>query len=162
MSDQIRFFLNWKEYFDAREFLRASRVPIAPEKVGGGLLIAASAFLFFFSDLNLVALGALALGLIISFGIPVIRRHALKRKWEREPLYQTEQTLCFSEEGIFLQMGNIESNLSWQYYHGLLESPDGFLLLSCDEAFNFFPKRAFDGEILINEFRALALKKLKK
>jgi len=162
MSDQIRFFLNWKEYFAAREFLRASRNSFAQEKVGGVLLMVASALLYLFGYSNLVAFGALALGLIISFGIPVIRRQALKRKWEREPLYQTEQTLSFSEEGIFLQMGNIESNLSWHYYRGLLESPDGFLLLSCDEAFNFFPKRAFDGEIVINEFRALALKKLKK
>ena len=86
----------------------------------------------------------------------------MKRKWEREPLYQTEHTLSFGEEGIFLQMGNIESNLSWQYYRSVLESPDGFLLISCDDAFNFFPKRAFDGEIVINEFRVLAQKKLKK
>jgi len=160
MSGQIRFFLNWKEYFDAREFLRASRVPVTPEKGGGGLLIVAGALLYFFSDLHLAALGALALGLIISFGLPAIRRRASKRKWEREPLYQTEHTLSFSEEGIFLQMGHIESNLSWQYYRSVLESPDGFLLISCDEAFNFFPKRAFDGENLINQFRTLATAKL--
>ena len=160
MSGQISFFLNWKEYFAAREFLRASRAPVAQEKIGGGLLMVASALLYLFSNSNLATVGALALGLIFIFGIPVIRRQALKRKWEREPLYQTEQTLSFSEEGIFLQMGNIESNLSWQYYRGVLESPDGFLLISCDDAFNFFPKRAFEGENSIKEFRTLATAKL--
>ncbi|MGH9768714.1 MAG: YcxB family protein [Blastocatellia bacterium] len=156
MNGPIRFFLNWKEYFAAREFLRASRDPIAPEKVGGGLLIVASALMYLFSDLNLAAFGALALGLIIGFGVPVIRRWRAKRKWEREPLYQAEHTLSFGEEGIFLQMGHIESNLSWQYYRSVLESPDGFLLISGDDAFNFFPKRAFDGENVINQFRTLA------
>jgi hypothetical protein len=160
MSDPIRFFLNWKEYFAAREFLRASRGPVAQEKIGGGLLVVASALLYLFSYSNLASFGALALGLIISFGIPAVRRQALKRKWDREPLYQTEHTLSFGEEGIFLQMGNIESNLSWQYYRSVLESPDGFLLISCDDAFNFFPKRAFDGENPINEFRTLAIAKL--
>jgi len=162
MSGPIRFFLNWKEYFAAREFLRASSAPVAQEKIGGALLIVASALLYLFSYSILASFGALALGLIIIFGIPAIRRQALKRKWEREPLYQTEHTLSFGEEGIFLQMGNIESNLSWQYYRSVIESPDGFLLISCDEAFNFFPKRAFNGEIVINEFRALAQKKLNK
>jgi hypothetical protein len=160
MSGQIRFFLNWKEYFAAREFLRARRAPLAQENIGGGLLIVASALLYLFSYSNLAAVSALALGLIISFGIPAIRRQAMKRKWDREPLYQMEHTLSFSEEGIFLQMGNIESNLSWQYYRNVIESPDGFLLISSDDAFNFFPKRAFDGENLITEFRALATAKL--
>jgi hypothetical protein len=162
MSGQVRFFLDWKEYFAAREFLRASRTPIAPEKIGGGLLILVGALIYFFSGLNLAAFGALALGLIISFGIPAIRRQASKRKWDREPLYRMEHTLSFGEEGIFLQIGPIESNLNWQYYQSALESPDGFLLISYNDAFNFLPKRAFDGEIVINEFRALTQKKLKK
>ena len=60
MSGQIRFFLDWREYFAAREFLRASRTPVIPEKIGGGLLIAIGALLYFFSGLNLAAFGALA------------------------------------------------------------------------------------------------------
>ena len=160
MSDKIRFFLNWKEYFAALEFLRASRATVSQEKIGGGLLIVASALLYLYSDSNLAPFAALALGLFFSFGISPIRRRASKSKWEREPLYHTEHTLSFGEEVIFLQMGNIESNLSWQYYRSVLESHEGFLLISGDEAFNFFPKRAFNGESLINQFRTLATAKL--
>ncbi|MGE0132529.1 MAG: YcxB family protein [Blastocatellales bacterium] len=162
MSDQIRFFLNWQEYFGAQEFLRASRDLIAPEKVVGGLLAVSSALWYFFSDLNPAAYGGLALGLVIIFGVPAIRRWRAKHKWEREPLYHTEHTLSFSEEGIFLQMGNIESNLTWRYYRSVLESPDGFLLISGEDAFNFFPKRAFDSENMINQFRLLAWKNLNR
>jgi hypothetical protein len=161
MSHPIRFFLNWREYFVAQEFLRASRVPIAPEKVIGGLLIVSSALWFFLGGLNPGPFSGLALGLLILYGIPAIRLWASKRKWEREPLYHKEHTLSYSEEGVFLQMGQIESNLNWQYYRSVLESPDGFLLISGDDAFNFFPKRVFGGESAINQFRQLAQKKLR-
>lgn len=162
MSGQIRFFLNWQEYFSAREFLRASRNLIAPEKVVGGLIAVASALWYFLDDLNPATFGGLALGLAIIFGVPAIRRWRAKRKWEREPLYHAEHTLSFDEEGILLQMGSIESNLNWQYYQSVLESSDGFLLISGEDAFNFFPKRAFNDEKLINQFRAMAWKKLKR
>lgn len=162
MSGPIRFFLNWQEYFDAREFLRASHILIAPEKVIGGLIAVSSALWYFLSGLNPAAFGGLALGLVIIFGVPAIRRWRAKCKWEREPLYHTEHTLEFSEEGIFLQMGNIESNLNWRYYRSVLESPDGFLLITAEDAFNFFPKRAFGSENLINQFRLLAWKNLNR
>jgi hypothetical protein len=161
MSDPIRFFLNWQEYFAAQEFLRSDRNLIAPEKIIGGLLIVLSALGFFFSHLNPIAFGGLALGLAVLFGVPAGRLWASKRKWDREPLYHAEQLLSYGEEGVFLQMGNIESNLNWQYYRTVLESPDGFLLISGEDALNFFPKRAFGGESGINQFRHLAQKKLK-
>jgi hypothetical protein len=160
MSRPIRFFLTWQEYYAAQEFLRADRNLIAPEKVVGGLLMALSALGYFFSRLNPIAFGGLALGLAVMFGAPAIRLLALKRKWEREPLYHAEHTLAYGEEGVFLQMGHIESNLNWQYFRCVLESPDGFLLISGDDAVNFFPKRAFGGEPGVNQFRRLAQKKL--
>src|SRR5690348_4761365 len=99
MSNPIRFFLNWQEYFGAQEFLRASRLPVAPEKVIGGLLIVSSALWFFLGSLNPAAFSGLALGLFFIYGIPAIRLWASKRKWEREPLYHQEHTLSYSEEG---------------------------------------------------------------
>ena len=59
-------------------------------------------------------------------------------------------------------MGIIESNLDWKYYQRLIEKPDGFLLVYGNDSFNLLPKRAFADETLIQEFRALASKKLKQ
>jgi len=162
MNLSIRFFLDWQDYFAAQEFFRDSRYSIAPEKVVGGVVMVTSALWFFIDELNLAATFGLALGLIIVFGAPVVRRWASKRKWRREPLYQTEHAVSFSDEGVRFLMGHVESNLDWLYYQRLVESPEGFLLISGDDAFNFFPKRAFGGESMINEFRRLAQKKLKK
>ena len=101
-------------------------------------------------------------GLIVIFGVPLMRRWASKRKWNREPLYQTEHEIAFSDEGVYFRMGQIESNLVWHYYQRLVEGPDGFLLVYGNDSFNLLPKRAFTDDTLVQEFRALASKKLKQ
>ncbi len=162
MNDRIRFFLNWEEYFAAQEFLRRIRYPIAPEKILGGGLTLLAVLWNFFSGLTPFSAVPLAAGLAAMFGAPQLRRWASKRKWEREPLYQAEHTVSVSEEGIHFLMGRVESNLDWGYYQRMVESPGGFLLVCGHDAFNFFPKRAFGGESVINEFRALAAKKIRR
>ena len=162
MSVDLNFFLDWNEYFAAQEFFRQSRYSILPEKVIGGVLVTISAFWFFLDNLDPFAIIGLIMGLIIVFGFKHFRRWASKRKWEREPLYHTEHTISFSDEGVHFLMGHVESNLDWNYYQRMLESSDGFLLVYGDDSFNFFPKRAFTSEEMNNEFRALAMKKLKK
>lgn len=161
MTGTINFFLQWEEYFAAQEFFRRRQQPVAPEWSWGGLLIAAGLVLLFVEGLGVLAVSVLTIGLIAIFSAPWIRRSASKRKWRREPLYQTEHEVGFSPEGVYFRMGRIESNLDWQYYQHLLEKPDGFLLVYGNDSFNLLPKRAFTGETQIQEFRALATKKLK-
>jgi YcxB-like protein len=158
----INFYLKWEEYFEAQEFFRRYRYNIAPEKVIGGVLMTLSALWFFLDDLSLFAIIGLVAGLIIILAAPHLRRWDSKRKWNREPLYQTQHTVSFNEEGIYFLMGRIESNLDWRYYQWMLESSDGFLLIYGNDSFNFFPKRAFAGEGTINEFRKLVTSKLLK
>ncbi|HKX32234.1 MAG TPA: YcxB family protein [Blastocatellia bacterium] len=158
----INFFLDWEEYLKAQEFFRQSRYSLAPEKMIGGGLLAASALWFFLNNLNLLAAIGLPLGLAIIFAPPLLRRFSLKRKWRREPLYHTEHTVSFSEEGVNFLMGRVESNLRWNYYQRMLESPEGFLLIYGNDSFNLFPKRAFPNQEALATFRDLAAKKLWK
>jgi YcxB-like protein len=156
----IDFYLKWDEYFEAQEFFRRYRYSIAPEKVIGGVLLTLSALWFFLDDLSLFSIIGLVAGLAIILAVPNLRRCASKRKWNREPLYQTQHKVSFNEEGIYFLMGRIESNLDWNYYQRMLESPDGFLLIYGNDSFNFFPKRAFGGEDKISSFRTLATSRL--
>jgi hypothetical protein len=158
----IRFFLNWKEYFSAQEFFRRDRYNVSPESVIGGVLMTLSSLWFFIDDLNMLAAIGFAAGLVIFLGVPLSRRWSLKRKWKREPLYQSEHSVSFSEEGIHYLMGQVDSNLDWKYYQRLLESPEGFLLIYGNDSFNLLPKRAFASEKMIDDFRALATSKLSK
>ena len=156
----INFYLNWEEYFAAQEFFRRNQGAPAPELFRGGALIVLGLVLYLTGDLARMAGVLVLLGLLVISGAPVLRKWASRRKWDREPLFQTEHKISARDEGIHFQMGRIESNLVWQYYQRILESPDGFLLIYGDDAFNYLPKRAFANEEMINNFRALASKKL--
>lgn len=157
----IRFFLDWQEYFAAQEFFRRRRYNLAPEKIVGGLILLASALWFLLGRMPPAAVGGLALGLIIIFAAPLVRRWNSQRRWQREPLFHAEHAVSFSEEGIHFLMGQVESQLVWQYYQRWLETGAGFLFVYGNDSFSFFPKRAFASQGMIDDFRQLAAKKLK-
>jgi YcxB-like protein len=92
--------------------------------------------------------------------VPLIRRLRLKRRWEREPLLRAEHLVNFNAEGIHYLLDEIESNLDWNYYQSWAESPEGFLLISAEDVFNFIPKRAFLDETKQTEFRKFLKAKL--
>jgi YcxB-like protein len=160
----IRFFLNWDEYFAAQEFFRRHRAKLAPEHQVSGVLLLVGAVLFWMGDGAgwAIVAGAIAASVGVTTAAPWLRRQASRRKWFREPLYQTEHTVAAGDEGVYFLMGKIESNLVWQYYQRFLESPEGFLLVYSGDSFNYLPKRAFAGADSIAAFRALAAKNLKQ
>ncbi len=160
MTESIKFYLTWEEYFAAQEFFRRQHQSIAPEWVAGILLILAGAALLFFDGLGVFALVVMLLGGIVIFAGPRVRRLASNRKWQREPLFEMEHEVAFSDAGVYFRMGIIESNLDWKYYQRLIEYPEGLLLVYGNESFNFLPKRAFANENLFKEFRSLATRNL--
>jgi hypothetical protein len=73
---------------------------------------------------------------------------------------RAEHLVSFSAEGIHYLLDDIESNLDWNYYQSWAESPEGFLLISAEDVFNFIPKRAFPDEARQVEFRKFLTAKL--
>lgn len=161
MVESINFFLQWEEYFAAQEFFRRSRQSVAPERLAGGALLLVGLALLSVEGLSLLAAGVLLIGAAAFVAASPIRRWASKRKWRREPLYETEHEIAFSDDGVYFRMGVIESNLDWKYYQQLMESQDGLLMVYGNDSFNYLPKRAFADEKLFNQFRSMASKKLK-
>jgi hypothetical protein len=156
----INFSLDWEEYFAAQEYFLYSRSRLTPEYLQGGALILVGAVLFSMGDRALLPATAMILGLAVIFFTPYVRRWASRRKWFREPLFHTLHQVSASEDGVYFRMGIIESNLVWHYYQRFTESPDGFLLIYGNDSFNYLPKRAFASPEMIDQFRALAAKKL--
>ena len=162
MAESINFFLQWEEYFAAQEFFRRSRQSVAPEWLAGGALLLVGLAMLFVEGLSWLAAVVLVVGALVILAAPLIRRWASKRKWQREPLYETEHEVAFRDEGVYFRMGVIESNLDWKYYQRVMESPNGLLVVYGNDSFNFLPKRAFANEKLLDEYRSLATSKLKQ
>jgi len=160
MSIELNFFLQWNEYYAALELFRRQRGTIPSDKVVGGLLMLLGVVIWLIVGNGLLGVAFLAGGLAVALLSAPFRRLLFKQRWLNEPLYSTEHKIRFDEQGVFFQMGVIESNLPWSYYQSFLEIPDGFLLIY-GETFNFLPKRGFADEAAIKEFRELIRKKLK-
>jgi hypothetical protein len=160
MTIELNFFLQWYEYYAALELFRRQRATVPSDKVVGGLLMLLGIVVWLTTGNGLLGVAFLAGGLAVALLSAPARRLLFKQRWLREPLYSTEYKIAVAEQGVFFQMGAVESNLPWSYYDSFLEVPDGFLLIY-GEAFNFLPKRGFANEAAINEFRELIRKKLK-
>src|SRR5262245_4703956 len=107
----INFLLDREEYFAAQEFFLYNRSRLTPEYLQGGVLILVGAVLFSMGDHALLPASAMLLGLGVIFFTPYVRRWAFRRKWDREPLFQTPHEVSASEDGVYFRMGIIESNL---------------------------------------------------
>jgi hypothetical protein len=158
---QVRFFLDWKEYYAAQQFLKRQLYGIAIERCIGVALLLLATLLGYVGGYPLwYPLGAALIGLWLLAGLPWMHRFELKQKWMRERLHRAEHLVSFDEEGISYIQGHVRSQYGWRYYQRLLESPEGFLLIYGGDIFSFIPKRAFASEQLLNEFRALLRAKL--
>jgi hypothetical protein len=162
MTDSINlnFFLQRDEYYGAMEFYRQQRTGLSTDKKVGGILI-------LLGTASWIVLGNVALSIALFVtGIAVallshpLRARAFRTRWEREPLFRSEQTFSFDDQSIHFRLGHVESNLPWTYYESWLESNDGFLLVY-GETFNYFPKRTFVDEAAIKRFREMIAKRIK-
>lgn len=161
MAKSINFFLQWDEYFAAQEFFRRSRQAVAPEWLLSGVLFLVGLAMLFVEGMSLLAAVVLLVGAVVILTASSLRRWTSKRKWQREPLYETEHEVEFRDDGVYFRMGVIESNLDWKYYQRVMESPNGLLMVYGNYSFNFLPKRAFPNDQLLDEFRNLANRNLK-
>jgi hypothetical protein len=161
MSIDLNFFLQRDEYYQALEFFRRQRATASADKLVGGLLILLGALLWLLTSSGALFAIFLAVGVAVALTSAPLRRLLFQQKWAREPLFSAEHKVSADEQGVFFQMGQVESNLPWSYYESFLESAEGFLLVYGD-SFNLLPKRVFPGEPAVQQFRELLGKKLKK
>ncbi|HZS06394.1 MAG TPA: YcxB family protein [Blastocatellia bacterium] len=162
MGIRTRFSITWEEYYAAWYFLRRSSSEYAPEKIAGATLMLAGITIWMLGGHAMFVIVGIVTGCAAIVSVPMLYRLGLKRRWAREPLHRTEHEIVFAEEGIHYLQGATESNLNWLYYQRMMESADGFLLICGEDVFSLIPKRAFESEQAVSDFRALAGKKLRQ
>jgi YcxB-like protein len=159
-SIDLNFFLQRDEYYAAMEFHRQQRAGLSTDKKVGGILILLGAASWIVLGNVALSVALFVTGISVALLSHPLRARAFRTRWEREPLFRSEQTISFDDQSIYFRMGRVESNLPWTYYESWLESGDGFLLMYGD-TFNFFPKRAFSDEAAVKRFREMIAKKIR-
>jgi hypothetical protein len=83
-------------------------------------------------------------------------------RYRKEPKYQSEYKLNFTEENLKFITGDIDSTISWDYYKEAYENKDFYFLVYMRDAYSIIPKRVFKTQENIDEFRCLVESKLGK
>ncbi|HWQ33846.1 MAG TPA: YcxB family protein [Blastocatellia bacterium] len=157
-----RFSLNWDEYYAAWRFLKRHSSEYAPEKIAGVTLMLMGIAIWMLGGHGLFVIVGVITGLMAIISVPMLYSLGLRHRWAREPQHQAEHQVSFSEREIHYLQGTTESHLNWEFYERLLESDEAFLLICGEDVFSLIPKRAFESEEAVSEFRALAAKKLRR
>ena len=162
MNIQTSFAVTWDEYYAAWRFLKRNSTEFAPEKIAGTILMLTGITIWMFGGHALFVIVGVLTGIAAIITVPMLYRHGLRRRWAREPMHLTEHQISFTPEEIHYVQGAIESHLNWSFYERIVESEEAFLLVCGEDVFSLIPKRAFASEQSLQEFRALAKKKLRQ
>jgi hypothetical protein len=75
------------------------------------------------------------------------RRHMVKVRTRRSPLYKKTIHMTFGEDGIRSRIeGLYDTTVKWDYYQRAVVNEDGILLYQNTQAFNWIPRSAFETE----------------
>src|SRR5207244_8873723 len=100
MSVNVKFSINWKEYYRADRFLRRHDKGQTPDKFIGVALMILGTALSMAGVSWPYPLLAVIIGLGLLFGPSLRRRFEIKRRWAREPIYTVEHVASCSDQGI--------------------------------------------------------------
>ena len=161
MTNELRFHLDWKEYFTAERYMLSYYGILSPERAAA-IIFAIGALTFYFLNMPLVICGVILFASVFFFCTPFYRGLGLRQRWRREPILRAEHFVSFNQLGVHYLLNGIESNLDWKFYQTWMETPDAFLLIYRKDVFNMIPKRALENEAQLDELRELLSSKLNK
>lgn len=91
-----------------------------------------------------------------------LRNYFFSRTWKGFHNFHHPITIEVDEEQLKLQTINCESTIRWQLYIKAIETKNLFMIYQVKELFNIIPKRAFNSDEQIDEFRDLLQTKIVK
>ncbi len=151
----ISFINELKDHLEAQRVLYSKGVMAKLDKV--------VAVLLFSFGVCCVAFGGLHWWTIIWFPLAVaewfdflsLSRCRTKIEFQRNPKFREEYHLTFSRENIHFKTASLDSTLQWTHYDRVIESPNLFLLMYGKGLYTLIPKRCFNSEEEVTEFRSL-------
>lgn len=72
--------------------------------------------------------------------------------------FKQQYYLEFKDNKIFFRTDDISSELEWNFYEALWENDDFFYIIHSKEMYTLIPKRVFNNEMEMTEFKKLFMK----
>jgi len=72
--------------------------------------------------------------------------------------FKQQYSLEFNDDRILFKTDDINSELEWNFYEALWENDNFFYIIHSKEMYTLIPKRVFDNEMEITEFKNLFMK----
>ena len=86
----------------------------------------------------------------------------ITRAWRSQPSLREAMNLNITQEGLDCKAETYESKVQWQIFVKFLETKNVFMLYQAEALFNIIPKRAFNSDEEIEEFREILSAKIRK
>ena len=87
--------------------------------------------------------------------INILQRRKIARNWNNNPEMQSAIKLMVTESKITLVTDYLRESIAWQEYIKLVENKEIFLLYYSENYYQIVPKKAFNCESEINQFKKL-------
>ncbi|MBS1808616.1 MAG: YcxB family protein [Acidobacteria bacterium] len=147
-------FVEAWQFYAMRAILKKSDVIVSLAVMGFSLLMTS------LNGANWIWESLFVVGFLLLMGNVIGYFVMPRQRFRREPKYQEEYHLAFSEQGIHFKTTHAESKLEWAMYDKMWIVPRHYLLFYGRDLFTIIPQRVFTDNEQEHRFRELAQRKL--
>lgn len=105
---------------------------------------------------------ALIIGSAIIIAMNTARDRIWRRAYRQSPKYKGDIHAQFSEDGVAVQSGEGQSEVTWSHFQFFLRTPAAVFLIVDQRQFSVIPTSAFSDKVHADRFEALLAAHLKR
>ena len=102
----------------------------------------------------------LFMGVFVNPYLNLYQRYFVSRTWKSYQALKEAMNVDITQEGLNIKGESFECTSKWKIYTKFMETPKLFMLYQSKNLFNLIPKRAFNSDEEIEEFRELLRTKI--
>ena len=156
----LKFRYDSQEYEEAMRLHFSTVIKLKRDIIIGFLLLIFGLFCLYYFEYSFIWILDIFLSivlLLISFSAYYI---IPKLAFNRDPKLKDEYNLIFNDDEISFNTDKLNSKLEWKIYDKVLENTKFFLIYWGKYTFTVIPKRVFQDQSEINNFRDLLKQKI--
>lgn len=157
---ELRFTYTEDEFAEAWQFYAMRAILKKSDVIVSLAAMAFSLGMAYLNGANWIWESLFVVGFLLLMGNVIGYFVMPRQRFRREPKYQDEYSLSFSEQGIHFKTTHVESKLEWAMYDKLWIVPRHYLLFYGRDLFTIIPKRVFTNSEEAQRFDEMIRRKL--